>query len=215
MCYSKNLSLLSFLFGIFSSILLIKFGNKESLNTNYAIGFFFIFVSVMQLIEYFIWSDINCKSGLNKFGAYLGPLFNHFQPVILLLLASIYLKNSNIIPLNYIIFINILYVIYVLYKYYIYIFDTKNLCIGLNNEKHINWKWKTNFTYVFYFIISLINIINYYKNYNLILAIIASYILLFISINKFNNNIGEFWCLMVTGVPLLNLFIQKVLNINN
>ena len=43
----------------------------------------------------------------------------------------------------------------------------------------------------------------------------ASYLLLFISILEFKQNIGELWCLMVTGVPFVNLFIQKVFNINN
>ena len=42
-----------------------------------------------------------------------------------------------------------------------------------------------------------------------------SYLLLIVSIFNFNQNVGEFWCLMVTGVPLINLFMENVLNINN
>ncbi len=53
MCYSKNLSLTSFLFGIISSILLIKYGNIESKNTNLAIGSFFIFVSFNAIYRIF------------------------------------------------------------------------------------------------------------------------------------------------------------------
>ena len=215
MCYSKKLSLLSFIFGIFSSLMLIQFGNKESYKTNVAIGLFFMFVSIMQLIEYFIWSDIKCKNGLNKLGSYLGPLFNHLQPVVLLIIASIYLKSFNIIPTNIIIFLNVLYIIYILYQYYVYIRDLKNICIGVNNENHLDWKWKYNFKYLFYFSISLINITNFYKNKNLIIAILVSYFLLFISYFNFHKNVGELWCLMVTGVPLVNLFVQKVFHINN
>ena len=47
------------------------------------------------------------------------------------------------------------------------------------------------------------------------IAVIVSCILLVISMFRFQENIGEFWCLMVTGVPLVNLFVQRVLGINN
>ena len=72
MCYSRDLSLSSLLFGIFSSFTLIYLGNKESSSTNKAIGYYFLFVSFMQLVEYFIWIDIDCDNGFNKAGALLG-----------------------------------------------------------------------------------------------------------------------------------------------
>ena len=56
---------------------------------------------------------------------------------------------------------------------------------------------------------------NFYTNTNLIVSFGISYLLLLVSIFKFNKNIGEFWCLMVTGVPLINLFLQNILKINN
>jgi len=62
MCYSKQLSIKSFLFGIFCGLSLIIFGNKESSETNKVIGLFFIFTSFMQLIDYILWKDINCKT---------------------------------------------------------------------------------------------------------------------------------------------------------
>ena len=60
-----------------------------------------------------------------------------------------------------------------------------------------------------------INVINYSSNKNLVTSIIISYIMFIISYYKFNKNIGEFWCLMVTGVPLVNLGMQKIFHINN
>ena len=98
MCYSKDLSLTSFIFGITSSISLIYLGNDKSSNTNKMIGYYFLFVTFMQLIEYLIWTDINCTSGLNNFSSIVGPLFNHLQPVVLLILATIFLDSANIIP---------------------------------------------------------------------------------------------------------------------
>ena len=100
MCYSKDLSLLSYIFGISTSLSLILFGNNIQINL--VIGLFYIFVSQMQLIEFFAWSDLLCKNGLNKLSTILGPILNNSQPVILFILTIIYLKSENII--NYSIF---------------------------------------------------------------------------------------------------------------
>jgi hypothetical protein len=170
-------------------------------------------VSFMQFIEYLIWSDIDCKKGLNMIGSVFGPIFNHLQPICILILCTIFLKSSYIIPNKILIFINAIYLLYVVYEYYIYII--KDRCIKKNKYGHLDWIWKYNFNYIFYYVISFINIINFYKNINLIISVIVSYFLLVISIFEFHENIGELWCLMVTGIPLVNLFVQRVLGINN
>ena len=215
MCYSKDLSFKSLTFGIIASLTLIFLGNTQSSSTNKAIGYFYLFVSLMQLVEYFIWSDINCVSGLKKFASLTGPILNHLQPIILLIFATIFIDSANIIPLNIIIPANIIYFLYTGYKYYQYIQNPSNLCIRTNSCGHINWSWKKDYNYLFYFAISFINIANFYTNTNLLVSFILSYLLLIISVFNFNENIGEFWCLMVTGIPFVNLFIEKVLNINN
>jgi hypothetical protein len=215
MCYSKQLSIKSFLFGLFCGLILIIYGNKESSEINKVIGLFFIFSSFIQLIEYFLWKDINCKTGLNKLGFILGPIFNHLQPVILFILCSIFIKSSNIIPIEIVISIIILYIIYFIKKYNDYILDNPIQCVKTNETGHLNWPWKKDFNYVFYLLINLLVFINYYKYKNLTITSIFVHILLVISINKFNKNAGELWCYMSTGTPLLALFLQKILNINN
>ncbi len=215
MCYSKKLSLQSFSLGIISSLLLIHFGNEKSSKTNITIGIFFMFVSIMQLLEYLLWSDIECTNGQNKFASTVGPLFNHFQPIVLLVLSSYYLQSNGIISNDFLILTNVLYSAYVMYEYYYYVSNKKNECVKLNEQKHLDWNWKYDFNYYFYNIVMIINVINFCNNKNFTAFTVASYALLLISINKFNKNIGEFWCLMVTGVPLLNIFMQKVLKIDN
>ena len=214
MCYSSNLSLMSFTFGITTSMILINYGNKSSNNTNKAIGYLFFFVSFMQFVEYLAWSDIKCSSGLNKISAYLGAFINNIQPVLIFILVSYYLESKNIIPYKILLITNILYLIYFVYKYYIYI-SNNNLCLQPNEDGHLVWSWIVNFNYTFYYGLILLNVINYYNNKNLIASLIVTFLLLFISIYQFNKNIGELWCLMVTGVPLVALFMQKILNINN
>jgi hypothetical protein len=215
MCYSKETSMMSFLFGITTSFLLIHYGNKSSNLTNKTIGYFYMFISFMQFIEYLIWSDMDCVNGNNEFASTFGPLLTNLQPVILLLIASMYLESSNILPNEIVIVSNIIYLGYVGYKYYYYIQDESNLCIKENTQKHLDWTWKKDFNYNYYHLMILINIINFSSNINLDSSICFTYILLFASAYNFKENIGEYWCLLSTSVPLLNLFMQKVLDINN
>lgn len=215
MCYSKDLSLASLSFGIIASLSLIFFGNKKSSSTNKAIGYFFLFVTLMQLIEYFLWIDIDCNNGFNKVGSLLGPILNHLQPVVLLVLANIYLKPANLIPPIIVILTNILYLFYIGYKYYNYVSNPLNLCVKTNADGHLDWTWKNDFNYYIYHAINFINIANFYTNTNIIISVGISYILFLISFFNFDKNIGEFWCLMITGIPFINLFLENILNINN
>ena len=211
MCFSKNLSMMSFLFGIFSSVMLITFGNKQYYNTNLAIGIFYIFVSLMQLIEYCMWCDIKCKSGLNRLASLFGPLLNTFQPVIIVIILYIFIKPSNIIPINIIYILNIIYSMYIFYMYYIYL--NKNiLCTGLNKDNHLDWSWKYAFNYIFYFIILFVNFANFIQNKYILIAFIFTILSFVFFYFKFYKNMGEFWCLFVTGIPLIILAIQKVIN---
>lgn len=215
MCYSKDLSLTSFLFGITASITLITFGNEESSDTNKTIGYYYLFITLMQLVEYLIWSDIECKNGLNKFASLTGPILNHLQPLVLLIFANMYIKSNKIIDFDILLFINGLYLLYTIIKYLKYIQNKDNFCVKPNDYGHLDWTWKHDFNYTLYVIVNFINLVNYYNNINLMTSIVLSYILLIISIFKYNKNIGEIWCLMVTGIPFVNLFIQKAFNINN
>ena len=215
MCYSKELSLASFSFGLFSCLMLINFGNAKSESTNKAIGYFFLFVTFMQFIEYLMWVDIDCKNGINKFSSAIGPIFNHIQPIVLLLVATIFLEPANLISPNIVIPANILYLIYCYNQYVKYISNKSNLCVKPNECGHLDWTWKKDFNYMFYFAISFINVANFYTNVNLMVSFGLSYLLLLVSIFEFNSNIGEFWCLMVTGIPLINLFMENILHINN
>jgi len=217
MCFSAKLSLTSFLVGIVSSVLLITYGNEESKKTNKAIGYFFMFVSLMQLIEYFMWKDLKCVNGLNKTASILGPLFNHLQPIVLLVLGYHYIDNG-IVDKNIMLIINALFFGYVIKKY-----NPGLICTTVNKltrtdtetcDAHLDWQWKYGFDYKIYHSVMLINAFQFIKNKNLMTSFILSYIILYFNIlNK--HNVGELWCFSVTGMPLINLFMQKVLKVNN
>ena len=215
MCYSKNLSLASLACGIIASTSLILFGNKQSASTNKMIGYYFAFVALMQLIEYFLWIDIDCVNGFNKMASILGPILNHLQPIVLVLLSYTYLQPAKVIPVNVVIFANVLYLIYAGHHYYKHVSDSSNFCVKTNADGHLDWTWKSNFIYTFFTIINIINIANFYENTNVMVAFVVSYLILVIDMFNFKNNYGELWCFMVTCIPFINLFMEKVLNINN
>ena len=215
MHYSKDLSLTSLCIGIIASVSLIFFGNKKSLSSNKTIGYYFLFITLMQLVEYLLWIDIECTNGLNKVGALLGPILNHTQPIILFLLTYIYLDSTNTFSLNAVIPINILYFIYICHQYYKYISDSSNLCIKRDKNGYLNNTWKHDFSYVLYFLITYINLSNHYNNINLMITFTISHLLLIISICYVDKNIDEYWFLIATGVPFANLLAETIFSIDN
>ena len=68
----------------------------------------------------------------------------------------------------------------------------------------------SNQNYYFYLIITVINVILTFNNkYNKIVSVLSA-VFLFLSEKYFNKNIGEFWCLFVTIIPIIIFSIQKI-----
>jgi len=123
MCFSEKSSILTFIIGIISSILLIFYGNKKYSKENLITGLFFIFVSFMQFFDYLIWSDIDNKDGINHYSTLLAPLFNYTQPNVLYILCESIYKKYNI----FYFLLNLIYFIYVMIKYIQFISYKNNL----------------------------------------------------------------------------------------
>jgi hypothetical protein len=202
MCISKNLSFASFIISIASSIALIKFGKPEYLLQNKCIGYFMMFVGIMQLVDYSIWSDLSCVSGFNKLSSLLGPLLNHIQPLILMAIIYYYLDSNNIIPKYLLVALGIIYGIYMVYKYKEYLKD--DLCIKTNILGGLDWKWKYNYNYIYYHLLFLAILVNFYKYSQITLYFTISYILYNMSRS------GEIWCFIINGLPLILLGLQKI-----
>ena len=202
MCISKNLSISSFIMSIVSSVALIAFGKPEYLLQNKTIGYFMMFVGIMQLIDYSIWSDLECVSGLNKLGSILGPILNHIQPLILMGIIYYYLDSNGIIPKYLLVALGIIYGIYMIYKYKEYIKD--DLCIKTDVLGGLEWKWKYNYNYIYYHLLFLAILVNFYKYSQIKIYFIISYILYNMSRS------GEIWCFIIHGLPLILLLLQQI-----
>ena len=208
MCYTKELSISSFLVGLVCSIFLIKFGNPEYASFNNAIGFFYIFISVIQFLEYCMWADIKCQTGLNKMSSTLMPFMIYSQPIIYGLLLNRILPKSdsvNIINNKFLIFFNFLYVLLFAY-YYKY-----SACTQINDENHLSWQSKSFLLNISYNVLLIINSLNYIHHPLIQINLIWSYGLLLFSSMNTKKNLGELWCFTSTATPLLILLSEKLL----
>ena len=66
MCISAKVSLNVFSIGVILLLLLNILGNSQYKTHNLYLSFIFIFVILMQIVDYLIWKDIECKTGFNK-----------------------------------------------------------------------------------------------------------------------------------------------------
>ncbi len=205
MCFTKELSLTSLIVGIGSSLALFLFGNKKVKNTNLAICLFFLFVSFMQFFDLMMWSDQRCQS-INRLASIAGPLFNHLQPVVFLLLSWYFVGSNHMVPSIILVPVNILYCVYVADRYKHYL-ETEDLCTETNEDNQLDWEWKYNFNYTIFFCVSLLNYINFFHDINIVLVVAFSYLLMFAS-NQWKQNNGQIWCVLVTSVPLVPLLFQ-------
>ena len=85
MCFSKDVSLATFLTGFIGGLLCFSTGVVDLK----IIGLFFMFVSLMQGIEYLLWIHQTCDD-YNKNISYLAMVLNHLQPVVLCILLILY-----------------------------------------------------------------------------------------------------------------------------
>jgi hypothetical protein len=196
--------------GLISSLSLINLGKSQFANTNIILSIFIIYISLVQLAEYFIWSDEECKTGANKLGTSILPLLIKFQPVILGFLLYRSIKSANIISNQLFILINIVYIIYSTFIYIDFI-KAKKLCTYKNTAGHLTWKWNTNITAsLLYMIMMIFNVLNYIQNANIKRTILWIGLTLLFSKYIAPQNIGELWCFYSTSTPLIVLLLQYI-----
>jgi len=76
MCFSSQISILTFTIGTVFSLLLIKYGNPIFKKENLASGIFLVFISMIQGMDFLFWIDLKNKLGINKITTIFGPILN-------------------------------------------------------------------------------------------------------------------------------------------
>ena len=195
MCWNENVSLNTFLFSSFV-LTLIVYNNSytkykiQELNNTWMYIFFASFI-FMQLIEFFIWRNINNKFYNNLFSI-LGLLLLFIQPIAsIMILQNIELRN-------------LLLVLYLLVAtpYSIYEFSSKHIHTLVSKDGHLKWALFQNpsivwVVWLFFFLFGFV----YRKNWRGLLFV---FITLFISFLNYKNDqtMASMWCWCVNSIMI-------------
>jgi len=182
MCIDAKTSMQTFLIGGISGVLLSKYKKYKYLSV------LVISIAFMQLAEYFMWIDINCKNKLNKLGNIIGILSLTAQ------MLHVAIANKKLAKID---IVTILLMI-LLFIRYIY----NNLpCSIENHNKHLRWGLLKNannkienFVFVVYYLYAILFIRSKIINKNdkfLSITLILYLFLLIYSINIPGANIYD------------------------
>lgn len=205
MCWNQYVSLNTFVFSAFA-LLLIVYNNKyspykiEELNSVYAYFFLMSFFT-MQLIEFFLWRNLNNKE-LNKLFSILGASLLLLQPVAsLMLLKDIDLRNKMLM-------------IYSIpaFSYFIYKVTTRDFLTEVTRSGHLKWDWihlngNKQILFIGWLFFLFFSIL-YNKLY---LGFAYTVALLLISLYSYTKegSFGSLWCWSINSVMLF--YVIKLL----
>ena len=201
MCWNKDISLNTFIFGCFALVFIYiantytKYKSK-SFDNPFVYLVFFLILS-MQLFEYFIWKNLKNNS-MNRFLSKVGLFLIVLQMFAFVLLADSY---QRVLLVLLVLFIVTTKIYKLMYNPFIY-----QTTVGKNG--HLSWDWLHFKGYekiilyiglLFYLIPSLLS-----KVVNQSTILLASIFLVFAYlISKEDNTYGSVWCW------LINLLLLK------
>lgn len=208
MCYDAKSSLTGFLVGGSASLYLLLFSKN---NTYRHVSLFFLVVVFIQLAEYFMWIDQNCKKNYNNIAS---------RSVILILCLQLfslvfggYIFNTTILP-NYVMkYASIIFGGFTIYYFYYLFFNNNyNWCTKPNEDKSLQWAnfykiVNNNMINVYYYIFTIVPFLlkDVRKGFLLYILGIHSYLS-----TRFNNKntSNSHWCFYSAFVPTIFLTLD-------
>jgi hypothetical protein len=207
MCWNADISINTFVFACFALVFIffVNTFTKYKLTEfkNPLVYLFFLLVTSMQLIEFFLWKNLKNKS-MNTLLSKIASFIVILQPLPLILMIPM-LNIRYCVLIIYSIFITG----YLLYKklyspihFYTYVEKNKHLSYGWANLKG----YETIFMFIqpLFYVVSLLFINNFILSIFVILFLCLSMIFYFK-----NNTYGTMWCWMTNFILLY--FILKIL----
>jgi len=199
MCINAPVSIASFTVGIISSIFLIYKGAPQYALENKTLGLFYIYVSMIQLWEFFMWIDLSGKMGLNKIATMLTPAFIYLQPVVLYLIKSAFYSKQSVL-FNIATFF---YFVDQLAMYIDFIIHDKTLITTPNKDGVLAWKWRVNNEpNTVYLVMFLWAMLLYYPLNYAALGISLGVISLVISRITYDTEFPAIWCILSAYLPI-------------
>jgi hypothetical protein len=208
MCINANVSIITFIISAISSIILIKYGLDKYKTENLIAGIFFIYISVMQLFEFFIWSDINdIIWGGNLIASQISSLFIFTQPIVLYIIKLIIIQPKQF-NWAYAI-IELLFFIYVLYCFKNYILlEKQKSCYPDKTTGLLTWSWLNYMDYIIYFSVFIFSIFIYIDFRYAIIASLWLFSILDLSYFIVPKHYGMLFCFIAGCSPILMLVWQ-------
>jgi hypothetical protein len=210
MCFSAEVSMVAFLIGFGSSVALWFMNTSPDYRI---IAVFFAYISLMQLLEFFLWNNQKCDE-INKNLSYIGLIITHLQPVILGLITILLSKAPNIPAIIGVLIIYSLCMI----PYSLQFKDTEDLqCTHrIPGNPHLIWTWNdlpnAAYVYVVYLLaFILIPFLGFKSVKNATIFAITTVSSFQISSLFYKRAMGTMWCFFGAFVPvgyLVSLFIK-------
>ena len=192
MCWNEHVSLNTFLFSSFV-LLLIVYNNRYTpykitiFNDVWKYIFFISFIS-MQLIEFFIWRNID-NTFYNNIFSTMAAILIFIQPIIsLVLLPDISLRNNLLV----------MYLVFFI-PYFTYKFINNDMKSQISNKGHLEWLFfDTNMLlfsgWLFFFLFSFF----YTRSISLLLFGIVLFCISWYNYYK-DKTVGSMWCWIVNS----------------
>lgn len=210
MCFSAEASIRSLITGLLGSVLCVSLGQIP----DKIIGYFLGFVSLMQGIDYLLWTHQKCDL-YNRVITILGMLLNHLQPFVIgvvVLAVNPHNKDNNLIKL-----LMLIYLIVIIPYSYTFIQMKGGCSLKGENHKHIVWQWnKLPFTQIRYFtFLSTMTAILILGTPNKALGIVFAVSGLFMYITSLivypKEVAGALWCYYTAYVPIVYYLVRKLI----
>jgi hypothetical protein len=193
MCWNKDISFNTFLFGILT-LFFIYYTNtyskyKSSTFKNPLVYLFLLSVISIQLIESFLWKNLNNKSK-NEFYSKIASVIIIIQMLTLILMIPN--KDLKYIVLGFFVFFMIIHWVY----YHFYSVNQLNYKTTIGKNGHLSWEWMNYkvyeniwlFIWLLFYIIPAFTIHNFIISFFLMISLIGS--LIYFKDKTF----GSMWC---------------------
>jgi len=204
MCVNAPVSLASFVIGITSSIALIFYGAPKYARENLAAGLFFIYIAFVQLLEFFMWIDLDGKRGFNQIATSIISIYVRIQPLVLY--AAEVFSFGKTDP-----FFNVAALVYLAKVAMESSPPQLSKCLTtVGKDGHLDWKWFTfdptliqHLPYNIMFVWAVIVFFSW--RYALLLLVLGSATSL-VTFKLFDmKSYATMWCLLAAYIPIFML----------
>ena len=128
MCFDAKTSFITGTVTILTSLILIRHSPSKYQKPNKKLGIFFIYIALVQYLEWLMWSDQSCQLGYNQLATILIPYIVYLQPLVFYYVSGVISPTKTLV--------NLLYAIWAIYQINI---SKLPSCSLPNQEGHLDW----------------------------------------------------------------------------